>query len=114
MVETERATAWLASYGGNANRCVEFLLNEIDALRQVIRESSENRLDANAAFAAVINENGERRDLIPAIRDLQRALWVALGNSEVVVRNDTPRAVEWRNTDDGGRLVRRAPVQGER
>ena len=105
---TKRAQAWLAAYGGDAPRCVEFLLDEVDALREVIRESSAHRMDANAAFAAVINENGERRDFIPAIRDLQRALWVALAGCEVVVRDDTPRSVEWKKTEDGGRMVRRA------
>lgn len=109
---TDRAKAWLASHG-DAERCVEFLLGEVDALREVIRESLEFHRDANAAFAAVINENGEKRDFIPAIRDLQRALWIALGNKEVVVRTDysAPRAVVWSKTEDGGRIVRRAPQE---
>lgn len=41
------------------------------------------------------------------IADLERALWVALNGREVVVRDDTPRRIEWRETEDGGRLVRR-------
>lgn len=41
------------------------------------------------------------------IADLERALWVALNGREVVVRDDTPRLIEWRDTEDGGRLARR-------
>lgn len=46
-------------------------------------------------------------DLTRRNRDLERALWVALAGKEVVVRDDTPRRIEWRETEDGGRLVRR-------
>lgn len=42
------------------------------------------------------------------IRDLERALWMACGGMEFVVHNDTPRSIEWKTMDDGGRLVRRA------
>lgn len=108
---TDRARGFLAAYNHDPVRAIEFLLSEQDALREVIRESLEFHRDANAAFAAVINENGEKRDFIPAVRDLQRALWCALDGKEVVVRDNTPRAVEWQKTDDGGRLVRRARME---
>ena len=42
------------------------------------------------------------------IEDLEAALWTALDGREVVVRDDTPRDLEWHTTADGGRLVRRA------
>lgn len=39
---------------------------------------------------------------------LEQALWIALAGREVVVRDDTPSALEWRDLGDGGQLVRRA------
>ena len=42
------------------------------------------------------------------IAELEAALWVALDGREVVIRDDTPNNLEWKTTEDGGRLVRRA------
>lgn len=42
------------------------------------------------------------------MRDLERALWIALDGREIVVTDDTPRRIAWKATSDGGRLVRRS------
>lgn len=42
------------------------------------------------------------------VKELEAALWVALDGREIVVRESTPRAIEWSTTEDGGRMVRRA------
>ena len=47
-------------------------------------------------------------DAIERIADLERALWIACRDMEIVVHDDTPNAIEWTKTPDGGRLVRRA------
>lgn len=42
------------------------------------------------------------------IRDLQRALWIALHDrGPIEVKSSTPRLLVWLDTEDGGRLVRR-------
>ncbi len=104
---TDRAETFLAAYGGDALRAIEFLLVEQEQLRDVIRESLESHRMTNAAMSALINQNNERRDFMPAIRDLQRALWLVLGNSEAVVSDDMPSHLVWSTTGTGQRLVRR-------
>lgn len=58
--------------------------------------------------AALIARVAEMEALVARCADLERALWIACRNTEIVVRDDTPRSIEWKTTDDGGRLVRRA------
>lgn len=70
-----------------------------DLVREYKRAVSDPEI---ASLRATIEERDKR------IADLERALWVALYGSEVVVRDDTPRAVVWSTTEDGGRMVRRA------
>lgn len=48
------------------------------------------------------------RRLEKRVAELEAALWVALDGREVVVRENTPRAIEWSTLEDGGRMVRRA------
>lgn len=52
----------------------ERLIEQIEDLREIIRESIDNNAQANKAMDAAINPNGEKRDFIPAARALHAEL----------------------------------------
>lgn len=78
-----------------------FTEHEEEALERAAETRLKAHADAMDKIYADLERVGREHDLF------QRALWIALGDNEVVVRPGYGGLIEYVQTEDGGILVRR-------